>query len=393
MNSRAARRPPARTEQYGHEFFRPTSYLWWLYLTACAVCGTAVAVDLAPSLAATVSTLPVFVLIFVATTVVFIAVMLVADPYRTRRPWVMLLAFGGGFTISSYLSLITNTPAPTFLLHLFGEEITLKYNAPLTGPTTEEWFKMLVIVLVMMLAKPTMTRLSHGAMVGAFVGLGFQICENIAYSLNSSDSTTREDIIEPLFVNFFRFLGGFSGHNMFSAFSGVGIAILLGCAVSKEWTGMQRIRAAVGFYALAWSIHFTWNLPSPNGLAFPLILVKAAVGIGFALLLLRWVWSEERLFLREAAQAVTGDQLTDLHEAAIGDRKTRKAFFARIKQESGRGGVRTARAEMHRYLDRLQAWGRRGTGVDEHPDDTVAPPVPGRADEDTLYLEPVAHHR
>ncbi|WP_116115382.1 PrsW family intramembrane metalloprotease [Austwickia chelonae] len=392
MTSPTTATSPGRPEQFGHEFFRPNSYLWWLYLLACVFCCAGQTIELASSTTSTLSTLPIFGLIFAGTTAIFIAAMMPADPYRTRRPWIMLLAFGGGYAISSYLSLLVNSPLPSLLLHIFGEEITLKYSATLSGPTSEEWFKTLVIVMVMMLAKPTMTRLTHGAMVGAFVGLGFQIAENISYSLDSSAKTPREDIVEPLFVNFFRFLGGFSGHNLISTFAGVGVAVLLGCTVSAQWSRQQRILVAFGLYCSAWGIHFVWNIPSPGSLAFPLIFGKAAVGIAVLLLLLRWVWAEERLFLREAATAVSGDQLTGLQAAAIGDRATRKAFFKKTKQAGGRRQVRTARQEMHDYLDRLQAWGRRGTGIDEHPSD-ASTPAPDCTDEDTLYLEPVPQLR
>ncbi|GAB78901.1 hypothetical protein AUCHE_17_01130 [Austwickia chelonae NBRC 105200] len=342
----------------------------------CVACGIAQATEMGPALASTGSHLPILTTVIVATTAVLIAVMMRCDPYRTRRTWVMIAAFGGGATISSYLSMQVNDAASAPLLHLFGERVTQDWSPAIMGPTSEEWTKTLVIVTVMLLAKDTTTRLSHGVMVGAFTGLGFQVAENISYTLNTTVTTSRNDLVEPLIVNLMRFLGGFAGHNFMSIFAGVGVAVLLGRTLHPPRTPARRIAIFAGFYTISWTIHFLWNSPLPDGLGFPMLFGKVAAGIAMALLLLRWIWQEERVFLHDAATSLHRARpddtpaddvpsLTEQQRAAIGDRRTRKAYFAQVRSEHGRHGVKTAATEMKDYLDLLQARGRRGTGIDE----------------------------
>lgn len=364
-------RPVTPEPRRRHELLRPTSALWWVYLTMCVLCGVAQTAEMGSAMMAITPHIPVFGAFFVVTSVIFIKVMLLCDPYRTRRVGVMTAAFGGGATISAYLALQANSAAGMPLVHLVGEPVALSWSASFLGPTTEEWTKFLVIVTVMLLAKDTLTRLSHGMMVGAFTGLGFQISENIAYCLNSAVATGRSDIIEPMMVNLLRFSGGFTGHNFMCIFTGVGTAFLLG-RTHHCLTRSRRILIFAGLYTAAWTIHFVWNSPPPSGFGGPTFAGKIATGLALALLMFRWIWRDERLFLRQAATEVKDGNpddapttLSPAEQAAIGDRRTRRAYLKQVKKDSGRRGVKQAKADARAYLDRLQAWGRRGTGIDD----------------------------
>ncbi|GAB78848.1 Protease prsW family protein [Austwickia chelonae] len=303
----------------------------------------------------------------------------------------MFAAFIGGATTAVYPALKGNDLYGAFLLNFMSEENALGWKAALSGPTTEEWTKMTCTLVIMLIAKDTMTRPMHGLVVGASTGLGFQIMENISYGVQGSINHLQGDLTQPLTTGITRFLTGFSSHNLYSAISGVGVAILLGRTLGGPWSRSRRITGFVGLCVLPWFLHFSWN--AIGAFTPPLSLIIAVVStivsfIVFALVL-RWVWRQERLYLTEAATQVTGNKLTELHQAAIGTRKTRKTYLKQLKKTHGKTAAKTAHTDMHTYLEHLQAWARRHTGIDEHTYPTPTPTTPNPLDDDTLYLTPV----
>ncbi|GAB78845.1 Membrane proteinase PrsW, cleaves anti-sigma factor RsiW, M82 family [Austwickia chelonae] len=387
-----------RPARYGHEFFRPASALWWLYLTGCVVCGVCLVVYFGPSLSEAKFSVLILLPVHVIASLTLTWIMLRCDPYRARRPWIMLAAFACGATFTTYSALAANKIFNNFLIHIFDESTIRVWHAAMVGPTTEEWTKMTGTLVIMLVAKDTLTRPIHGLMVGAFVGLGFQICENIAYGVNNAISGLEGDLSQAALVTFSRSLTGLNSHNLYGAITGVGVAVLLGRIVGKPWSRSRRIAGFAGFYALAWSLHFSWNSSGGAPQAFLLVVPVVTGTVAFTALafILRWVWRQERLYLTEAATQVTGNKLTELHQAAIGTRKTRKTYLKQLKKTHGKTAAKTAHTDMHTYLEHLQAWARRHTGIDEHTYPTptpTTPTTPNPLDDDTLYLTAVPQLR
>ncbi|WP_116115738.1 PrsW family intramembrane metalloprotease [Austwickia chelonae] len=365
---RRGERLATANQKPGDEFYRPRSALWWFYLISCALCGIALAVFLWPRVAPPAGTLLLTSPLSLGGVALFVLAMAACDPYRARRPRIMLAAFVSGATIAAYLSVKVNAALPVVVLHLLGEQSAQQWFAGLVGPTSEEWMKTACILLVMLIARETMTRPMHGLMVGGFVGLGFQVLENLSYLAKGALDSPDSDIKGLLLVGFVRFFSGFTSHQLYSAIIGVGVAVLLGRVVGDKWSLNRRLLVFTGFYALGWFIHFLWNSPAPtawgNAGVIALMPVKIACYLAMLTPVLRWVWRQERDYLRAAASAVTGDQLDELENAAIGDRRTRRSFVKETRRRGGRSGVRRARHEMRIYLERLQEWGRCSAGAD-----------------------------
>lgn len=365
------RRPSA---DYGHEFFRPSSALWWANLTLGVLLLFAVISYFARTAMEVKTSLLAFLPFYIVTGLIFVTVMLKCDPYQARRPLVILGAFGAGAALTPYVSVKANNLYPIFLPHLIGEDAALEWLPGIAGPTTEEWTKTIAIVSVMLLAKQTMTRPMHGLMVGGFVGLGFQMVENVVYGVNSAVLSPNSDFDQATVTNFTRFLAGFNSHNMYSAIIGVGVALLLGRVAGQQWNRQRRILGFAGFYALGWGSHFLWNSPpisdSNEAMAFTMFSKVTLAFVVFAFVL-RWVWRQERQYLRESAIAVSGTNgddvslLSDTQRAAIGTRKERRTHLKSVKKADGRAARKAVKGEMRGYLRQLQAWDRRGTGIDE----------------------------
>lgn len=354
----------------GHEFFRPRSAVWWLYCLAVGLGAPGITLAVADSFTMAKTSLWTIAPLFVITLALFAALVLWADPYRARRPWILALSSLFGATVATWLAIHGNAHLVSLTTRLLPEGVGADWAAAVAGPSTEEWGKMLGTCIIMLIAWRTLRRPMHGLLVGAFVGLGFQIFENVSYAANNAPADANSDLTGALSVTVLRSIIGVSSHWLYTAITGVGVAFLLGRTL-KHYSRAQRILRFLGLYALGWGLHFWWNAPA-GSLTVALLPVKVVVAIIAFLLVARIAWRQEREYLAHAETevapypvlaAAAADPV--LHSAA-GTRKQRRRGLKRAKKEGGRAGKKEARRLRRRYLDALQALGRRGTGVDEY---------------------------
>ena len=81
-------------------------------------------------------------------------------------------------------------PANTALLEIWtkagGTEFATKWAAGLTAPINEEFAKALGLVLLIGLAPRLVRSAYDGFIIGAFIGLGFQVFEDVLYVYNGA---------------------------------------------------------------------------------------------------------------------------------------------------------------------------------------------------------------
>lgn len=369
----ATAQPPAPVAEassgpaFGHEFFSPTSAVWWLFCAALAVGTPAISLLVADSFNGAKVSLWAIAPLFVLTFVVFVFVVLRADPYRARRPCVLMLATAFGATVPTWLAMHANNHLFALSAKLLPEGKGADWGAAIAGPTSEEWAKMLGVVIIMLVASRTLRRPMHGLLVGAFVGLGFQIFENVSYAANSAFSDANSDLSGALSVTLLRSIIGISSHWLYTGITGVGVAYLLGRSVRRV-SMARRVLTFVGLFALGWGLHFLWNSPVPEGFDGPAIPLKIAVSVTAFLLVARHAWAQERHYLASARDALAAEGFVafdDVVASAAGTRKERKQGLKTARQVGGRAEKKRIKKVRQGYLDHLQAWGRRGTGVDE----------------------------
>ncbi|GAB78841.1 Membrane proteinase PrsW, cleaves anti-sigma factor RsiW, M82 family [Austwickia chelonae] len=357
---------------YGHEFFRPDSALWWLFVFLTTSCGILLITTIGATFIAVQAAMATMLLFFIPSVALCVWAMMSCDIYQIRRTWVILTSFAGGATIATYLSTMGNSYSGTVAPGLLGEDLARLWSAAIFGPSTEEWSKAVCIALILLIAKGTLTRPAHGLMVGAFVGLGFQVTENVIYSIQSAINSPQGDLNDAATTAALRFLGDFSGHNLFSALAGVGVAYLLGRTGNARVGGYQRLKIFAGFYCLAWTLHFMGNAHYPGPMVLVMVFAKVPISLAVLYFVLQWLWRSERAYLMEAAISVSGaepgddSRLTEVERIAIGAGGERRRYLSRLRKREGKQAARKARRQMNLYLIRLQAWGRYGTGVDEH---------------------------
>ena len=360
---------------HGHEFFHPRSAVWWLFCVLVALGATGVSLAAAQSFTTARDSLLAIAPFFAITLVLFAVVVLWADPYRARRPWVLLLATVFGATVPTWLGVHANEHLLALAAKLLPWGVGADWGAAVAGPTSEEWSKMLGIVVIMLVASRTLTRPMHGLLVGAFVGLGFQVFENVSYAANNAPSDANSDFSGAFSVALVRSTIGISSHWMYSAIIGVGVAYLLGRTV-KRHSPLVRGAVFAGLLALGWVLHALWNAPPVEAVPWLGIPVKILLSVLCFVLVARIAWRQEREYLAAAdAQLRASRPAGGLPEqfqdpavtSAAGAHRQRRGGLKDARRRGGRRGVKHVRRARVRYLDALQAWGRRGTGVDEDP--------------------------
>ena len=371
----ATGRPASGYPAYGREFFQPRSAVWWVFCVLVAMGAPGVTLAVAQSFTAAKDSLLTIAPIFLITLVLFAVIVLWADPYRARRGWILAAATVYGATVPTWLGIHANGHLSAITAKLLPNGVGADWGAAVAGPNSEEFGKMLGVVMIMLIASHTLRRPMHGLLVGAFVGLGFQIFENVSYAANSAPSNANDDLSGAFSVTLLRSTIGISSHWLYSAIVGVGVAFLLGRTV-KKLSLIQRIAGFVGFFALGWGLHFWWNSPSPQALAGILMIVKILVALTCFILVARLAWRQERVFLSRAdgelrqspqARGVAVDLADPAMTSAAGTRRERKKGLKEARKRGGRALKKSVKKARRVYLDALQAWGRRGTGVDELP--------------------------
>ncbi|GID27941.1 PrsW family intramembrane metalloprotease [Paractinoplanes brasiliensis] len=176
-----------------------------------------------------------------------------------------LLATGfvwGAFAATFWIALPANAAMLEIWSKLLGPSGAAKWGAGLTAPINEEWGKALGLILLIGLAPALVRSAYDGFIIGAFIGLGFQVSEDILYAYNNATSTFGENqLSSTLFVLVIRGFAGITSHALFSAVFCAGVMWILGRAAGERHV----VRGVLACLA-AMFLHFAWD--DVTGLAF-----------------------------------------------------------------------------------------------------------------------------
>ncbi len=273
--------------------------------------------------------------------------------YFEREPWTLVaFAFVWGGFIATGLALSANDAIQSIVTTAAGPQVAGEWGAALAGPTTEEILKGLGIVMAALLARRRMRSPVDGFILGAVVGLGFQVVEDVVYTanvLNLADAAgSPGQAIGQMFV-IRGLMAGLWSHAAYSGLVGLGIGYAL---TRPQWSAARRVAAvALGFLA-AWGLHFLWNSPLlVQGIGWELVVVKGLPTILLLLaVLVRAQRADSGVFLPALAGVRDPAVATDEEVAALTDRRSRRR--ARLAARDTRG--RRAYGAQRR-LQRAQA--------------------------------------
>lgn len=177
---------------------------------------------------------------------------------RSRRPpaTTRLLAVLWGATAAAGLAVLANTAIRDHFADRGQAERWLLF-----APFTEEPLKNLGIVVVLLLAGSRVRSALDGLVVGSFVGLGFEVVENILQSVNNAIAefppgqrdnlgSLATDVIHEVLRR------SWTGHIVITGIAGFGIAYLI---TARDRSPARRWAVAGALVGTAFAAHLLWN--------------------------------------------------------------------------------------------------------------------------------------
>ncbi len=273
------------------------------------------------------------------------------DFFERESSYVNAAALAWGGVIASTMAVSANQAMFSLFTSAFGSEFTAQWGAALAAPTTEEVLKAIGIVAIALLARHGIRSAIDGFVIGAVLGLGFQVMEDFVYTGNLLISGVNENPYQTV-LNVFLVRGLGSGlwsHAAYSGVAGLGIGYAL---TRTDRTRGRRLLIMAVMLAAAWFMHFLWNYPVPAGPASGLwSLVKAAAIVGLVLwILMRNAGRDSYIYTEYLQQLHDPGLVTD---EEIEQLRTYRSRQAAVNQAARGGGERAASGV--RMLQRAQA--------------------------------------
>lgn len=249
----------------------------------------------------------------------------------------------GGFGSTWAIAITGNAAMLSIYAKVFGQAWVQDWGPGLTAPFVEETAKGAGFLLLLALAPVVIRTVYDGLIVGAFIGLGFQIIEDVLYGANSAVANFGANQAESVLSIFFlRAATGISSHALYTAIFAAGVIYVVGTPAQP-----RRLGRGVALMLSAVLIHGVWDAAAALGSGTAWIFVIMVATIIFSLVMLlvaiRWGARAEHDFMVDLMKPeVENGTITESELAAIsGLRRDRKAA---VKRRS-RGATR--RREKH----------------------------------------------
>ena len=241
-------------------FFQPQRAAFWV-LTALIVNGLFYTVNMF-SLGFRVVPVTAFLglLVWGLYTLIFLAAFRTLDLLEQHPPEAFILAFAWGGMGAVYFAAPANIAIQSLCAKLISPEFVAVWGPAIAGPITEEFLKIAGVILLVLVARNQFQTYLSVLIVGALAGLGFQVIENLSYTVNASMHFPLENQVYPVFLNLLTrgLMSGLWSHAAYTTIASFGIAWFL---LHPERPMAVRVAAALSSFALAWAMHFIWNSP------------------------------------------------------------------------------------------------------------------------------------
>ncbi|MFC8932029.1 PrsW family intramembrane metalloprotease [Rhodococcus sp. NPDC057135] len=311
-------------------FYQPRNAAFWVYLLLVVSGAFKLISMLSASAAAYGDAIALSFVLFGVYGAVFWWFTHHIDRYARQPVKLIVVAFfWGSFAATWVMAANANDAILALYAKTFGQAWASDWGAGLTAPFTEEVAKGVGLLLLVALASRLVRTAFDGFILGAFIGLGFQIFEDVLYALNSAASQFGADPVGAAMSTIvLRMVFGVAAHTLYSAIFCAGLVYLLGRPAEP-----RRVGRGLTLMASAMLLHGLWDSAGAlsrgkNALLFVLFAVIITAALTLAVRVFRTTVPREREFLRDVLApevergVITGDELT----ALCGDRKVRKAF-------------------------------------------------------------------
>lgn len=268
------------------------------------------------------------------------------DRYTPVRPGLLGTGFlWGAFAATLFLAQPVNVAMLGLYGKLFGTAWVTDWGAGATAPLTEETSKVIGFVLLLGLA-PRLIRSTYDAfIVGAFIGLGFEVSEDVIYVYQGAGRHfATEQVADSIQVIALRSASGLVSHAAFSAIVCCGVMWILGRDPRGHHVGKGLALIVTGMI-----LHGCWDVAGAlgvtiggeilGGLMIPILLV---IGITLILVVGRDASGSERVWARAilAPEVERGTLAEPELDAVCGTHRDRRRF---IKSAHGHHKRRVAK--------------------------------------------------
>jgi protease PrsW len=278
------------------------------------------------------------------------------DHYAKLPAKLMVVAFlWGGFAATAAMAANANDAILALYGKTFGQVWALNWGAGLAAPFTEEWAKGSGLLLLIAMAPRQVRTAFDGFILGAFIGLGFQIIEDITYAMTSAGTQFGANQVgASIGTIILRMVSGVAAHILYSAIFCAGLVYLIGRPAEP-----RNVARGLLLIAIPMLLHGTWDsldaIAGPSALKlFGLLIATIVIALVIVVRVYKSTVKRERDFVHDvmapeqARNVVTASEL----DAMAGDRKARKAYR---KASRKAGGNRRERKRARYVLDAAYA--------------------------------------
>jgi RsiW-degrading membrane proteinase PrsW (M82 family) len=349
------RRRAIEQSGFGEEFHlvQPQNLAFWVYCLLVVAGAVVLSGQVSIAAAAYSGALISGVIAFGLLAVAYLWFIHYEDRYTTvpRKLAAAGFVWGAVAAIGAF-ALFGNDAALNLYAKTFGASFAFDWGAALTAPINEELAKGAGILLLLTLAPRLIRSPFDGLIVGALVGLGFQISEDISYAFIGA-ANAFGDVGAAWTTIIARTLASIPSHWMFSGLFGAGLVWFIG---RPEVPPRKGLGAALMLTAML--MHGLWNASSAigGGSAFAWIVptTVACMLIGVFV----WVYATtvpvEREWMRElmAPEVQLGVVTPAELDALAGSRSTLKSYLRTQPSRRRAGRVLEAERELAHQIAR-----------------------------------------
>ena len=193
-------------------------------------------------------------------TAAFVLFFRTLDLLEQHPPEACVLAFAWGGLGAMYFAAPANITIQSLCAKLVSREFVAVWGPAIAGPITEEFLKLAGVILLLLIARNHFETYLSVLIVGAMAGLGFQVIENLSYTVNSAVKFPLENQVHPVLYHLLMrgLLSGLWSHAAYTTIASFGVAWFL---LNPQRSMAVRIGCALFYFALAWAMHFIWNSP------------------------------------------------------------------------------------------------------------------------------------
>jgi RsiW-degrading membrane proteinase PrsW (M82 family) len=315
---------------FGEEFrfVQPRNLAFWVYcllvLAGAVVLSGQISVAAAAYSGALISGAIAFGLLAVA----YLWFIHYEDRYTTVPVKLAAAAFvWGAVAAIGAFALLGNDAVMSLYAKTFGASFAFDWGAALTAPIDEELAKGAGVLLLLTLAPRLIRSPFDGLVVGALVGLGFQISEDISYAFIGA-ANGFGDVGAAWETIFARTVVSIPSHWMFSGIFGAGLVWFVGRPEVPARKGL-----GAGLMLTAMLMHGLWNASSAIGGGGALAWLVPMTVAGVLIAVFVWVYETtvpvEREWIRElmAPEVELGVVTPAELDALAGSRATLKSYL------------------------------------------------------------------